>query len=188
MLLLDGEKAFDYVQWGWIDAVLECMRFPPCFRHLISAIYQGAQMRFKVNGHLSKREAQTNGVRQGCPCSPLLYIIALQPLLAMLEQDDRILGIDVPGGRVKHFSYAAQTNTLHYFSSLLLPRAVRRLHPDAVRRRLPRHASPPPPQPARVCVVSTPVAWASRIRFAGARPREVVGCALLVKKEKKKNS
>ena len=137
-------------------------------------------MRFKVNGHLSKREAQTNGVRQGCPCSPLLYIIALQPLLAMLEQDDRILGIDVPGGRVKHFSYAAQTNTLHYFSSLLLPRAVRRLHPDAVRRRLPRHASPPPPQPARVCVVSTPVAWASRIRFAGARPREVVGCALLL--------
>ncbi len=75
----------------------------------------------------------------------------------------------------------AQTNTLHYFSSLLLPRAVRRLHPGAVRRRLPRHASPPPPQPARVCVVSTPVAWASRIRFAGARPREVVGCALLVK-------
>ena len=65
-----------------------------------------------------------------------------------------------------------------YFSLVIFPDSISMQFDDG----LPNITrSPPPPQPARVCVVSTPVAWASRIRFAGARPREVVGCALLVK-------
>ena len=97
LLQLDGEKAFDMVQHRWLAEVLEAMGFPPDFRDLVALLYRDAELVVKVNGHHGDAFTPLNGVKQGCPLSPLLYILSLQPLLASLEEDPHIHGIAIPG-------------------------------------------------------------------------------------------
>ena len=96
MIMADGEKAYDYVQLPWLHAVMERMGFPPGFRDMISLLYAQPETRIKINGRLSDTISISNGVRQGDPASPLLYLISLQPLLSMIEQSS-IHGIPIPG-------------------------------------------------------------------------------------------
>ena len=56
------------------------MAFPPSFRALVRMLFLDAQLQIKVNGVRGPAFAPLNGVKQGCPLSPLLYLLSLQPL------------------------------------------------------------------------------------------------------------
>ena len=58
-----------------------------------------------------------NGVKQGCPLSPLLYILSLQPLLALLESDTDLHGIPIPGD---HGEGSDEARVSAYADDLLL--------------------------------------------------------------------
>ncbi len=112
MLMLDGEQAYDRVQFSWLRSVMMAMRFPDSFIKLVSLLYVAPTAKMKVNGHLSDSFSLAQGVRQGAASSCPLYLIALQPLLAMIEASDAIRGVEMPGpnGRglaeLHHTSYA----------------------------------------------------------------------------------
>ena len=65
----------------FLVTVLETAGFQPKFRRWISMMYHNPQAVVQVNGRRSRAFAIERSVRQGCPLSPLLYVLTLEPLL-----------------------------------------------------------------------------------------------------------
>ena len=72
--------------------VLERMNFGPSFCSWVRLLYHNIFSRVLVNGHTSHAFAVTRGVRQGCPLSPLLYIIVAETIACAIEKDNNIDG------------------------------------------------------------------------------------------------
>ena len=76
---LDQEKAFDRVSHKFLFRVLVRLGFGPRFVKWVRVLYAGVGSRVNLNGHLSAFVLQEAGVRQGCPMSPLLYVLYMEP-------------------------------------------------------------------------------------------------------------
>ena len=96
ILTLDQEKAFDRVEWEFLFCILERMGFGPSFCKWVQTLYTGVQSSVIVNGFLSKFFNLHRGVRQGCPLSPLLYVLVAETLAAALKACPRIKGLSLP--------------------------------------------------------------------------------------------
>lgn len=59
----------------------------------IQAIYKTQKARLIINGELSEPFNISKGTRQGCPLSPLLFIMVLETYLTVLRNDPEIEGI-----------------------------------------------------------------------------------------------
>ncbi len=80
LLLLDFEKAFDTLEWSFIDKALNFLGFGPDLLKWVKTFYANAQSCVINNGHCSKMLSIKRGVRQGDPLSPYLFILALELL------------------------------------------------------------------------------------------------------------
>lgn len=72
----------------------------------ISSIYTQPSAQVKVNGVLSQPFSVTNGTRQGCPLSPILFVLSLEPLMCMIQAYPDIGGISIGGMQYKASAYA----------------------------------------------------------------------------------
>ena len=95
LVFCDATKAFDRVQHGYLRSTMQAMQIPDAFVSLYTLLITGATTQVKVNGYLGRKIPLRNGVRQGDPCSPLVYLLSLQPLLSMLRLSQRV-GVTVP--------------------------------------------------------------------------------------------
>lgn len=82
-LKLDVAKAFDSVCWGYLLEVLEAMCFGQRWRDMISIILASSSSRVMLNGSPGSPFVHRRGLRQGDSISPLLFIIAMEPLQRM---------------------------------------------------------------------------------------------------------
>ena len=96
ILSLDLEKAFDKVSHCYLLSILKSFGFGPDFIQWISLIYINSFTTVFVNGHISEPFSYNRGVRQGCCLSPLLYILAIEPLAIKIRRDNSIKGIRLP--------------------------------------------------------------------------------------------
>ena len=82
---LDQSKVFDRVDHQFLSTVLETTGFQPEFRRWIGMMYHNPQAVVQVNRRRSGAFAIECLVRQGCSMSPLLYVLALEPMLRRLK-------------------------------------------------------------------------------------------------------
>ena len=97
ILSLDQEKAFDRVDWGFMRSTLVAMGFGPSFVAWVDLFYHRVQSSVNVNGYISGFFDLSRGVRQGCPLSPLLYVLVSEVLAANIRCNTRISGLHIPG-------------------------------------------------------------------------------------------
>ncbi len=96
ILSLDQEKAFDRVSLSFLFAILERVGFGAKIREWVHLLYERAVSKIKVSGFLTKPVEQLGGVRQGCPLSPLLYILFIKPLASCLRACQTFTGLHLP--------------------------------------------------------------------------------------------
>ena len=97
VLALDQEKAFDRVDWGFLLATLDHMGFGPSFVSWVKLLYSNIRSTVLINGYTSNPFWPSCGVHQGCPLSPLLYVISIEVLAANLRSHPSIVGLRLPG-------------------------------------------------------------------------------------------
>lgn len=127
ILSTDAEKAFDRIDWSYLKAVLEAWGLGPHMLRWIMALYSTPSAKVKVNGHLSLGFPIRNGTRQGCPLSPLLFALALEPLLRTIRANSDIRGVTV--GSTEHKLSAYADDVLFHLTQPLvsLPNLMREL-------------------------------------------------------------
>lgn len=80
-LKIDFEKAYDRLEWRFLEECLEVMGFGSIFRGWVKGLFRNAEARVQVNGEMSAAFEITRSVRQGCPLAPLLFALATEPLI-----------------------------------------------------------------------------------------------------------
>ncbi|KAH9074033.1 hypothetical protein Ae201684P_015931 [Aphanomyces euteiches] len=120
--LLDFEKAFDRVDHAYLLRVLRHYGFPETFVDMVRVLYSGRKSRILVNGFLSKPVHISRGVLQGDPLSPLLFVIALEPMCQLLRQHSNY-GIKC-GDRYHTGSYFADDSQLYAANETCLHRQL----------------------------------------------------------------
>lgn len=86
LLSLDAEKAFDQLEWQYLWEVLEKFGFVQGFIKLVKVLYKNPSTMVTANNILSSPFCIPRGSRQGCPLSPLLFSLSLEPLAQSIRQ------------------------------------------------------------------------------------------------------
>ena len=89
---LDIAKAFDSVRWDYLLEVLTQMGFGAKWRAWVSILLGSTSSAVFLNGARGKWFKHRRGLRQGDPLSPMLFILAMEPVdvkINTLESDGK---------------------------------------------------------------------------------------------------
>ena len=103
---LDAEKAFDRVNWTFLFTTLQRFGFGESFINWVKTLYTAPSATVTTNGMISQRFILHRGTRQGCPLSPSLFTIFIEPLAAAIRQNTNIKGIQTSKSHHKISLYA----------------------------------------------------------------------------------
>lgn len=82
---LDTGKAFDTVAWSFLFEVLKRLGFGPTFTSWIRLLYTVPTAVVTTNNITSASLSLHGVTRQGCPLSPLLFSLCIEPLAVLLR-------------------------------------------------------------------------------------------------------
>ncbi|VVA25489.1 Hypothetical predicted protein, partial [Prunus dulcis] len=111
---IDLEKAYDHVEWRFVDEVLIRKGFGDRWRSWIRGCLETANFSVMINGRPRGKFRASRGLRQGDPLSPFLFTLVMDVLSRIMEkaQDaDEFHGLSPGNGMVEisHLQFADDT-------------------------------------------------------------------------------
>ena len=113
VLLLDIEKAFDSVSHEFLFNVLEYSNFGKNFIQWVKTFYFSRKSYVMNNGFLTKSISMENGIFQGCPIYPYLFLCVMEVLAIAIRENPGIKGIRINNRELKVSMLADDTTCFH---------------------------------------------------------------------------
>ena len=110
-VFLDFEKAFDSVEWNYLQKCLEVFNLGPQLRQWIRVIYSDISSCLLNNGHATRHFNFGRGVRQGCPLSGILFDIGIEISGNAIRSSNEIKGIEIDERNTLKLSQYADDTT-----------------------------------------------------------------------------
>ena len=95
LLAVDFSKAFDSISKSFLLHAFKIFGFGNTFQKWVSILMQNTTSSINHGGWVSEYFDVACGIRQGCPFSPLAFVLAVE-LLAIKIRNHSIVGIEVP--------------------------------------------------------------------------------------------
>lgn len=83
-LKLDMSKAYDWVEWDFLEDIMQQMGFNERWIGLILICVKIVSYSILVNGEPKVMIHTTRGIRQGGPLSPFLFLLCIEGLLSLI--------------------------------------------------------------------------------------------------------
>uniref|UniRef100_A0A2N9HN71 Reverse transcriptase domain-containing protein n=1 Tax=Fagus sylvatica TaxID=28930 RepID=A0A2N9HN71_FAGSY len=108
---LDMSKAYDRVEWTFLERVMQRMGFESRWIHLMMVCVRTTSYSVLLNGEPTGYIKPSRGIRQGDPLSPYLFLFCAEGLTALLRQagrEKRINGVSIcrGGPKISHLLFA----------------------------------------------------------------------------------
>lgn len=124
ILFLDFKKAFDTIEHKFIFDSLSKYGFGNNFISLIKMLYKDINSSISLSHGTSQRFNITRGIRQGCPISPFLFILAVEMLTILTINDNSFDKLTVFGRQIS-ISQLADDTTLFLKDKYQVDRAIK---------------------------------------------------------------
>jgi hypothetical protein len=85
ILFMDLYKAYDSVHWRWIRLTMQHIGLPEWVMQIMEAMLKEVKITPFFGATVDVWINVKRGVRQGCPWSPLIFLIAYEPLLCRIK-------------------------------------------------------------------------------------------------------
>ena len=106
LINVDLEKAFDYVNWDFVDYTLDFFNFGTNFRKMVRNTLENMTA-CTINYGMTKEHFKIEkGLRQGSPISTSLFDLVVEILGLKIRQERDLIGIQVENQQKKHAQYA----------------------------------------------------------------------------------
>ena len=108
---LDMSKAFNRVEWGFIEGIMRKLGFNEKWINLVMMCISSVSYFVIINGDTYGNIVPSRGLRQGDPLSPYLFLLCVKGLSALLHEAARnqhLSGISISRGcpKITHLFFA----------------------------------------------------------------------------------
>nr|KYP63095.1 LINE-1 reverse transcriptase isogeny [Cajanus cajan] len=86
MFKVDFAKAYDSVNWNFLQHMMLTMGFPPKWCNWIAECLQTSRVSVLVNGSPTEEFSMSKGLRQGDPLTPFLFLIVAEGLNVLFKK------------------------------------------------------------------------------------------------------
>lgn len=122
LLQVEFAKAYDCVNWEFLDSVMEQMKFGSQWRLWIKGCLSSTKVSVLVNGSLTPEFQMERDIRQGDPLSPFLFLLVAEAVSVMIQEacsQDLFKGCRVGTTRIEvsHLQFADDSPLLGEWSS-----------------------------------------------------------------------
>ena len=95
---IDQRKAFDSISHNYLFKLIEHLNIGFFLTSCIKNLYTNSFTNIWTNNFISEKIFIKSGIKQGCPLSNMLYILAIEELLINIENNNNIKGYIVNNG------------------------------------------------------------------------------------------
>jgi hypothetical protein len=91
---LDMHKAYDRVEWVFLENMMRNLGFADRWIGLMMACVSSIRYQVRLNSEETDMFTPTRGLRQGDPLSPYLFLLCAEGLSSLLLHEEEVGGID----------------------------------------------------------------------------------------------